>query len=395
MTVAILASPIITILAPSLNSSSVNTMIRTLAVPTLNTTTDAVQNDVYLSESGGYGTITEMWAALAAIISATPVGWPMPDGCSPQCSYYFTYAAPAVRCTDLQPDEIDDGVQDIYRFVSRTFQDPPAAYLLAYDALSVGAGYQSSPYSWTLAYVPFLASNVVDGALISASGSVCVFYNATHLAHTHYFNGTQESSVTVTEFHEPLNTTYEQGGFALDWLANSTQFERGPMFLPGIGGQIHLLAMADSISAHLNGFLKIDGHFGTLTTTTLLTETNIFEPYDVEALAQVHSANPRMNTTASVTNVSQALQDLVANVTLGFVNLLAGNTTLDALVESADLVYVYNRKTLIATYLAAFVVLAAMNAVGVFCIIKNGGSSTNSFSRFLLATRNWMQLRML
>ena len=50
MTIAILASPIITILAPSLKTREASTAIRTLTVPTLNTTTDAVQNDLYLSE---------------------------------------------------------------------------------------------------------------------------------------------------------------------------------------------------------------------------------------------------------------------------------------------------------------------------------------------------------
>lgn len=257
-----------------------------------------------------------MWdkAALAALLSATPVGWPMPEGCSPECSYNFTYAAPAIRCIELQPDQIDDGALPTYRWVPRTFQNPPAAYLLAYDSQSSGSGYQSSPlnftvqnqansvtdqYSWTLAYVPYLASNAVDGALINASGSQCVFYNATHNARTHYFNGTQESSVTVTEFHEPLNTTYTvTSSFAVDLLAQPG------VFLPGVGGQVHLLAMADAISAHLEGSLIIDGHFNSLAITTLLTETTIFEPYNVETLGQLTAQNPGINTTASVTNVS-------------------------------------------------------------------------------------------
>jgi hypothetical protein len=83
---------------------------------------------------------------------------------------------------------------------------------------------------------------------------------------------------------------------------NSTQ---SGLFSPGVGGQVHLLAIADAISTHLNGELLIDGHFSTLTSTTLLTETSIFEPYNIETLAQVHSANPGMNTTAGVTNISQ------------------------------------------------------------------------------------------
>ncbi|KAJ7187903.1 hypothetical protein C8R46DRAFT_1241307 [Mycena filopes] len=376
MTSAILASPIITILAPSLNTHQASGTINTLTIPTLNTTTDAVQNDFYLA-TDSYGTVTETWdkTALVALLSTEPVGWPMPEGCAPECSYSFTYVAPALRCTDLQPDQIADGVEPTYRFVPRTFQDPPAAYLLAYDALAVGAGYQSSPlnftvantashvtdqYTCTLAYVPYLASNAEDGALINAAGSVCTFYNATHVAKTHYFNGTQQSSVSVTEFHNPLNTTYRQQGFAPDLFAGSA--DRGVVFSPGVGSQVHLLAMADSLTTHLAGNLII-GRFGALTSTTMLTETNIFEPYNVETLAQVGSANPGMNTTAPVTNVSQALQDLLANATLGFVNLATGNTTVTASVLSATLIYTYNRTTLIATYGTSFALLVLMGAV--------------------------------
>ncbi|KAJ7887043.1 hypothetical protein B0H14DRAFT_3430888 [Mycena olivaceomarginata] len=48
MTVAILASPVITILTPSLNTRQISAVSRTLTVPTLNTTTDALLNDIYL-----------------------------------------------------------------------------------------------------------------------------------------------------------------------------------------------------------------------------------------------------------------------------------------------------------------------------------------------------------
>jgi hypothetical protein len=48
MTVAILASPVITILAPSLHTRQASGVFRTLTVPTLNTTTNAVQNDLYI-----------------------------------------------------------------------------------------------------------------------------------------------------------------------------------------------------------------------------------------------------------------------------------------------------------------------------------------------------------
>ncbi|KAJ7446104.1 hypothetical protein FB451DRAFT_1292179 [Mycena latifolia] len=395
MTVIILASPLITILAPALNTRQASVVSRTLSVPTLNTTTDGVLNDIYLASFGGsYGVPTETWdkTALAALISQDPVGWSMPDGCSPECQYNITYAAPAIRCSDLQADQIDDGVNPIYRFVQRVFQDPPSAYLLGYDSQSTGSGYQTSPlnfsvsndatasaYTWTLAYVPYLASNGDEGALINAAGSVCTFYNATYVASTHYVNGTQSTRVSVSEFHNPLNTTYRNG---------DNLFAGANLYSPGVGSHVHLLVMADAISAHLEGSLLIDGHFETLATTTLLTETNIFKPYDVDGLSQIHSQIYGLNTTAAVTNVSQALQDLVANVTLGFIHLNTGLTTAMATVASTDIVYVYDQTTLAATYAVAGFLLFVMSGVGMFCLVKNGEASENTFSRLLVAMRN-------
>lgn len=79
---------------------------------------------------------------------------------------------------------------------------------------------------------------------------------------------------------------------------------------------------------------------------------------------------------------------LICSNSAGFVNLLTANTSVPASVVSVDLVYSYHRTTLVATYSATFVVLVLMSAIGIFCIIQNGESSTNSFSRLLVAAQN-------
>ncbi|KAJ7122520.1 hypothetical protein C8R43DRAFT_1241247 [Mycena crocata] len=412
MTIAILASPVITILAPSLNTQRAPPVSRTLAVPTLNTTTDAILDDMYLRKIFQYGTVSETWdkTALIALLSDAPVGWAMPDGCSPECEYNITYAAPALRCSDLQPSQISDGILDVERYVSRVFDEPPSAYLLGYDGLSLTVEEQMTPlnftvqnsgtltsslYNWTLAYVPYLASNANDGALINAAGSACTFYNSTHIASTHYFNGTQESRVSVVEFHDPLNTMYRHldGGLSptigpVTLFANSTQ--PNILFSPGIGSHVHLLAMADSLSTHLQGSLIINGFVGDLNTTTKMIQTNIFQPYTVQSVRAVDAKVKVLgiNTTARITNVSQGLQDMVANATLGFINLNVGFTAADVTVKSTDTVYVYDRTTLIATYTASFLVLLIMSSVGMFSMVRNGEPSSNRFSRLLVALRN-------
>ncbi|KAJ7894517.1 hypothetical protein B0H14DRAFT_2683449 [Mycena olivaceomarginata] len=404
VTLAILASPVITILTPSLNTRQVSALTRSLTVPTLNTTTDALLNDIYLRQTDQYGSVTETWdkTALAALLSAIQWVGRCLRG-SPECNYDITYVAPALRCSDLQPSQISDGILDSERFVSRVFDDPPSAYLLGYDghALSVNeqesalnftvqnaATLTSSLYNLTLAYVPYSASNGDKGALINAAGSTCTFYNASHLASTHYFNGTQESRVSVVEFHDPLNTIYRHldagpkpviGPVSL--FVNSTSPDT---FGPGIGTHVHLLAMADSLSQRLQGSVIIDGFHGDLNTTTFMMQTNIFEPYSVDSLRTGGVAGSRLciNTTRPCHHVSQALQDMVANATLGFINLNSGFTTAEATYTSTI------ARTLIATYSVAFFLLLLMSGVGMFSMMKNGEPSSNKFSRLLVALRN-------
>ncbi|KAJ7446674.1 hypothetical protein FB451DRAFT_1536862 [Mycena latifolia] len=280
----ILATPLITIFAPSLTVRQDGAVARTLTVPTLNLTTDAVLQDFSVGFDR-YGALTSTWdkAALMGILSESTVGWPMPDGCSPECEYNITYAAPALRCTDLSPDQIDDGIQDSARWVSRTFQSPPSAYLTGYDGyLTSGTAslnfttqdkyatgendstILNKQYQWTLAYLPYSASNLDDGVTVNAAGSVCIFYNATHEVYTHFFNGTQESRVSVTEYFNPLNTTYKSGQMDFYYVDgnrdNAAAGVEGVSFAPGIGPQVHLLSIADALSDHLNGEIVRNGH---------------------------------------------------------------------------------------------------------------------------------------
>ncbi|KAF7290229.1 hypothetical protein MIND_01336500 [Mycena indigotica] len=398
MWVALLGSSAITILAPSLSTTTAPTAPMTLTVPTLNTTTDAIMTDIFSGFQGGYGAITPEWdkAALTSLLSTETVGWPIPAGCSPACSYDFTYAAPALSCRDLAPNEISDNVEAHYRPIARNFTDPPTTYLLAYDVDMTAAGYRKSAlnltmqnawnvnnslYTWTLAWLPYNPINMAGSTtqLINAAGSFCTFMNATYSAATKYSNGTQTTSTKVVEWHNPLNLTYKRDTTTIDFFAGSADSKT--MYGPGVGGHVHLIAMADAISAHLAGNVTSNGR-GTLTSTTLIPETNIFAPFDDSAILS------GLNTTVGVTNVSLALTQLVANATLGFVRLNTGKTQVSALVVSSSLHYVYHPTSLAATYAIGFGILLVLNVLGLFAIRTNGETSDNHFSRLLLVSRN-------
>ncbi|KAJ7832927.1 hypothetical protein B0H13DRAFT_2111782 [Mycena leptocephala] len=407
ITAAILISSLITIFAPSLTVRQGSAEIRTIAVPTLNMTTDALLGD-FSVQHFGYGPVTSTWdkAALMGLLAENPLGWTIPDGCSPECEYNITYTAPALRCSDLAPDQIDDelGLEPTHRYVPRVFQNPPSAYLQAYDGYltsgSAGLNFtaqddwvpgSSDTYGLTLAYVPYVASNANDGALINAAGSLCTFYNATHQLYTHFVNSTQETRVSVIEFLNPLNTTYKAGESFMNYFHENGSPDgpdagvEGVSFAPGIGAQAHLLAMADAFTQHLTGEIWRDGHTGVLTSTTSLTETNLMPPFVSPSL---ETQFPGLNMSSSISNISQALQDLVANATTSFMHLNTGFTTVSASVPSTENVYHYNHTTLAATYLSFFVILLLISALGMYCLITNGEPSSNDFSHLLVATRN-------
>ncbi|KAJ6507574.1 hypothetical protein DFH09DRAFT_1374954 [Mycena vulgaris] len=411
ITIAILAAPLITVFAPSLTARSGDAIDRTLIVPTLNLTTDGLLGD-FTEANLHFGPVTASWdkAALSALLSPNPVGWPIPEGCAPECTYNITYSAPAIQCSDLAPDQIDDAVSDSSRFVSRVFQDPPAAYLFGYDSTISSSGsaalnftaedrfagsseniaVSKDQYVWTLAYVPFVASNASPGALINAAGSRCTFYNATHAVRTHYFNGTQESHVSVVAFHQPLNTTYKSPKFGLYFaggdMSTTAVGQQGVSFAPGVGAEVHPLAMADALNNHLAGSIFRNGNSGILSATdTLIAETNLLDPIDSLVLG---TPFPGLNVSSSTTNMSQALQDLVANATLGFIHLNMGFTTVTASGPSSDIVYFFKRSTLAITYLLSFSILVLISVAGMYCLIANGEPSSNNFSELLVATRN-------
>ncbi|KAJ7703653.1 hypothetical protein B0H17DRAFT_1127267 [Mycena rosella] len=181
----ILASPLITVFSPSLSVRRANpTTNEMITVPKLDLATDKVLHD-FTEQALHYGPVTNTWdrATLITLLSNTPVGWLIPAGCAPQ----------------VRPDQIDDGVDNSRRFVSCVFRNPPAAYLQAYDTATTSTGQAAvnfttqdpfagaggadasvptDQYVWTIAFVPYSASNVKNGALVNAAGTGGGIYTA-------------------------------------------------------------------------------------------------------------------------------------------------------------------------------------------------------------------------
>jgi hypothetical protein len=247
--------------------------IRNITVPTLNLVTDRNIGAIDLSRDSSqaiYVRTSEPWdrAMVQALLSNTALSWKIPSQCYPGCQYNVSYSAAALRCSDLDPYSISGGVPP-----EPTIQDPPVAYLSCYDHncattgilnftvqeplldVNVSAAMSAAErdrYGITLAYIPFSNNNgdFSSSDAGSARGSVCTFYNATYLAQVSYANSMQVNAVSVSEYHDPLNTTYKWDYILYDGnSSNPVGKSIDDSFAPGVGPNINLLTIAHRISS--------------------------------------------------------------------------------------------------------------------------------------------------
>lgn len=403
--IAITASSLIPVFAPSLTVRPGVSFLRNIVVPCVNLATDRNLGGNTVPDFH-FGSISESWdkAMLKGLLSDDGISWPMPQGCAPACHYNVTYMATALQCSDLSPNQISDGqLQGSINTPSRPdLQNPPVAILSFYDSAGVSTSVlnltiQDDPlsgsdeYKLILAYVPFTINTTFDGkTYIPAYGSICTFYQATYEAHVSYSNSSQTNSVSVVEFHNPLNTTYLTMS---NLFTNSPNPDSTEYFSPGVGQNVNFLSMASALTNHITGSIirsAKDGDFhteddnGTAATETLIVKTGLF----IMEEDDITDFSFSLNTAGGVTNLSTSLTNLLANLTLNYMNLNLDNTTVQASFPSGSSVYSYNRRTLITTYGIAFLILAITTFLGLSALAANGVPSSNSFSQLLVTTRN-------
>jgi hypothetical protein len=251
-------------------------------------------------------------------------------------------------------------------------------------------------YGITLTYLPFGGTAAQDIENLSrrratkfgsARGSNCTFYNATYMAEVLFINSTQINAVNILEYHEPLNmsTKFTPDLCRPDYFQNGTVNTHICNYPTGQGQAINLLALADSFSSHLEGPILVPYHTGTPTynrTTDLIGMTDLFT---LTLQAALH-----LNTVAGgIANLSQRLTDLMANMTLNFMNIDGiGNTSVLASIPSTTSVFKYNWWSHILTYVIAVLITSIIAVIGLTSLISNGVESSNTFSQIMVTTRN-------
>ena len=87
-------------------------------------------------------------------------------------------------------------------------------------------------------------------------------------------------------------------------------------------------------------------------------------------------------------NIPKLMEELLTNVTISLVSTGLWNTSTVAAVQSSEIVYTYNSRTLWAGYLASIGATLVAVVIGVSAVWVNGGSGNRSFSLLVASTRN-------
>lgn len=317
--------------------------------------------DANMGISVGWG-----MAIAQALATSTRISWPIPPGCAPACDYALTYTGPAVECTQLSSDHISNGST-----VGNGIE--PVAYVnITNDAIMnfTRTGSDDTAYAWTVAYLNW---NTQDEVYVP-EGATCTAYGAIYYASISYSNGSQKNAVSPIEpLNRSLNTTYPSPPrLSFDPIIGELNFDP------------FLVIIMDVISSYLTGVVYLPSSLDN-------------PPRDSAGPLAAHNSVLQLNRNGTsvvlgkgIANLSQGLTDLVTNVTLNLMNaedLSVSNVTSGGALVLYN-VYAYSGSHLIITYGVGFVLLLAISAAGLHCLIANGVPSSNRFSQILATTRN-------
>lgn len=225
---------------------------------------------------------------MQALLANGTLGWDIPSECAPSCDCTVIYDASGLKCYDLQPDQISDGVNETN--YESSWDRPPRpvedvqAYLTSYDddlaavfaVLNVTSQDASASvanhtifnsvtqttsydptaeqclYNVTVAYLP--CDQDTNRSIADAVGMVCTFYNTTYQADVSYSNGTQLSTVSILRYNAPLNTTLKL--FIPYDDSDSAHTPADPFFDIELASGLNLIAMAEAFVKNMGGDLQ-------------------------------------------------------------------------------------------------------------------------------------------
>ncbi|KAK0207467.1 hypothetical protein IW262DRAFT_1469412 [Armillaria fumosa] len=288
-----------------------------------------------------------------ALQSDTLLGWNAPAGCRSACNYTIQYAAPALRCTELDMDEViamvpsDDDLTTVY---NSTYNIDRATYLVADISMAWRTDYDANGKP-------------------SIAGARCSLYNTTQQAVVSFVNNTGNISPSI--------------------LSYNSFIEDKSLPRPGCGTLQDSSYPEDleywSAYALVRNWLydQFDGMIVRRTTGSSITVTNLL------ASTNLFSLNETAGTfTPNSENVVDTLEHILVNATVALITSLGQTTMVNASLVHDQLVWVYHGQRLWVIYSTALAVTGICGAFALACILKDGEDRNSTFHDYICATRN-------
>ncbi|KAF9064817.1 hypothetical protein BDP27DRAFT_1229885 [Rhodocollybia butyracea] len=344
---------------------------------------------------------------VAATTDVTP-GWHVPEGeCTSalSCSYTFNYSAPALRCTDLSPNDIGNGTDPgngtavlinlddwelpdnrnfvgTYNATSNLNRTEPIAFTSVWN--------DTSPCDLTIACIPHFGVNnplALQDSELTPVGSTCTFWNATYSATTTFVNNTQTTSSQVLSYNSPISPSNCSIDACINSWGGSTS-----ILSPDANFAIASRAMAETFVDLFLGNLTFYGHTGTFLGAGETTSAQLTPLFSVNSTVDLWS----FDLTSPSGNLSQGLTNLFTNTTLAFISI-ASNLTYPSSTPPTTLAkmqilpsynqyhYVYWKLWLI--YGLAVLAVSIGAVYGIWCMRVDVHPDDMSFSEMVAATR--------
>lgn len=218
---------------------------------------------------------------------------------------------------------------------------------------------------------------------------VCQLWNTSYVVDMHFTNGIQ----TLT----PLSIDHV--AYA-NWSKEAASSSAAPSYSESnstVNAGFYVIQMI--LSGLLQGELVQSKRAGlwenktvassTTYTDTSLADTGLFscpELWNTSSYYYKYGNEP--TTSCRNRTLAQAIEDLSHNFTYSLLSLNGGNTTVQVTDLTYRNYYFYGPTALLGAYIGALVVTIACVVVGFFALRRNGVTQNNSFSSFLMTTRN-------
>ncbi|KAF5390812.1 hypothetical protein D9757_004517 [Collybiopsis confluens] len=340
-----------------------------LEVPTIDLNLVDVAQSVsrVISDDNTSFTPSQRWNQVVrrAALSNTAPEWDPPVGCGSACFYTFSYSAPALNCQQLSKKDIwPDGANSsnsrlvfgaggyTYTFYNST--DFATTYGNRSSRVDLEVIYMENFNTTLEASVP-MQTGEINPQQWSPVGVHCTYVsNVTYEATTSFSNNTQVTSIHLKDWYNANSL----------WLAPASDI--------GIASY----SLIQSFTSLLTGYAYFMP-FGSLdfirTNSQVIDSTLLF---NITAIGgDPHSDLGFFSFSLSPSlrgNLSAGLQDLLANVTLAFINEMMATTYVEASVTPNSSEYQYISWRLGLIYGVVFGFSLVVIVYGIFCLQKNG-----------------------